>query len=523
MFHGHHSNRVVGYAAHHPRTASVCPVTTVLAVDLGGSGLKAALVTADGRIGALRRVPIALEAKPNGVCEADPATWWHALVSAVDGLQSDGADLDGVSAIAICGFTRTQVFLDQDQNLVRPAIAFPDSRTCSAFEERLARPQGIDPALLPHLTPFHPLSRLVWLMHNEPDVWRKTGTVVEPKDYLNLKLTGMACSDPVSQHWLTGVYANDPDGSCMAARFGIDRDVRPGIRQPVDAVGSIRPGLEGALSRLAGRPVFCGSNDAWTGAVAIGALGHRRGYNISGTSEVFGLVADRAAEAEGLISMQWADGLWQLGGPSQGGASVLSWAIDRFQPGADAGTLLESLVSTPRRPPVFLPYLNGERTPFWDRDLRAAFVGLHADHDTGDMIRAAAESVCFLNRLVLDRAETALGLSATEIRFAGGAAGNRAWAQLKADILNRPVLVSAVPEAGLIGGLLVALSGLAGDAALGDRADRLSAERARYEPDTGRRAALEDRYYLFLEAHAALPAVSAGMAAHVRAGIPEES
>ncbi|MEM1049567.1 MAG: FGGY-family carbohydrate kinase [Pseudomonadota bacterium] len=496
-------------------------MTSVLAVDLGGSGLKAALVTADGRIGALRRVPIALEAKPSGACEADPETWWQALLTALDGLQGDGADLDGVSAVAICGFTRTQVFLDADLRVVRPAIAFTDSRPCSAFDQRLARAEDFDPALLPHLTPFHPLSRLVWVMHNEPEAWNETRTILEPKDYLNLKLTGMACSDPVSQHWLTGAFTEDSDGSCLAARFGIDRDVRPEMRQPVDAVGSIRPGLAGALSRLAGRPVFCGSNDAWTGAVAIGALGHRRGYNISGTSEVFGLVADRPAEAEGLISMQWADGLWQLGGPSQGGASVLSWAIDRFRPDADAGTLLECLVSVSRRPPVFLPYLNGERTPFWERDLRAAFVGLHADHDTGDMIRAAAESVCFLNRLVLDRAETALGLSATEIRFAGGAAGNPAWAQLKADVLNRPVIVSAVPEAGLIGGLLVALSGLAGDAALGDRADRLCAERARFEPDAGRRGALEERYHLFLQAHAALPAVSAGVAAHVRAGFPE--
>lgn len=496
-------------------------MTSVLSVDLGGSGLKAALVVADGRISALRRVPITLEAQSNGMCEADPATWWHALVAAADGLQTDGADLDSVSAVAICGFTRTQVFLDADLRVVRPAIAFPDSRTCPAFDRRLARPDDIDPALLPHLTPFHPLSRLVWVMHNEPKAWKETRTVVEPKDYLNLQLTGIACSDPVSQHWLSGAFTNDANGSCLAARFGIDRDVRPRIRQPMDVVGSIRPGLEGALSRLAGQPVFCGSNDAWTGAVAIGALGHRRGYNISGTSEVFGLVADRAVEADGLISMQWADGLWQLGGPSQGGASVLSWAIDRFRPNADAVTLLKSLISVPRRPPVFLPYLNGERTPFWDRDLRAAFVGLNADHDTGDMIRAAAESVCFLNRLVLDRAETALGLSATDIRFAGGAADNPAWAQLKADVLNRPVLVSPVPEAGLVGCLLVALSGLAGDAALGERADRLAAERIRFEPDAGRRGALEERYQLFLEAHAALRDVSLRMAAHVRAGSPQ--
>ena len=145
--------------------------------------------------------------------------------------------------------------------------------------------------------------------------------------------------------------------------------------------------------------------------------------------------------ADGLMAVQWGDDLHQLGGPGQNGADVLTWLGTLI--GADrqseiAGKVARALAQ-PRHatPLIFLPYLAGERVPFWDADLRAAFLGLSREHGRGDLVWAALEGVAFLNRIVLGRAESAAGIAVDEVRLGGGAARIATWAQIKADVLDR--------------------------------------------------------------------------------------
>jgi xylulokinase len=120
------------------------------------------------------------------------------------------------------------------------------------------------------------------------------------------------------------------------------------------------------------------------------------------------------------------------------------------------------LLAAPRhsRPLLFLPFLEGERVPYWDPTLRGAFLGLDRGHGTGDLAAAVIEGVAFANRVVLERAEAAIGVRAPALRLGGGAAANRRWAQAKADICGRPVLIGSQPESGLLGAGLVAWTGL---------------------------------------------------------------
>ena len=112
------------------------------------------------------------------------------------------------------------------------------------------------------------------------------------------------------------------------------------------------------------------------------------------------------------------------------------------------------------RPLLFLPYLSGERVPFWDADLRAAFLGLSREHGPADLVWATLEGVAFLNRIVLGRAETAAGLAVDEVRLGGGAARIAAWAQIKADVLERPVVTVTAEEPGVLGAAIAAFVGL---------------------------------------------------------------
>eukprot|EP01038_Epipyxis_sp_PR26KG_P018653 gene18653-26375_t len=219
------------------------------------------------------------------------------------------------------------------------------------------------------------------------------------------------------------------------------------------------------LDRLAGLPVFCSSSDTWVAVAGLGALRPGYAYNISGTTEVLGAVGLEPVEAEGLLTVDWR-GLWQIGGPSQNGADTVSWLLSLLardaQDQGSTGQRIDALLAGRRHPQplLFLPYLQGERVPYWNPALRGAILGLGRQHGATDLAYAVLEGVAFLNRIVLERAEAALGSAVGEIRFGGGAAANPVWSQIKADICGRPVVVGASGEPGLLGAAIVAWTGL---------------------------------------------------------------
>lgn len=492
---------------------------SILAFDLGGSSLKAGLLDGEGKTVAAASVPLGFDEDRSGRSEAAPAAWWRALGRAADDIL--GASEDPVEAISLCAFTRTQVFLGEGGRVIRPAITFRDSRGLGPAEQALARPGVRDHADARHLNPFHPLARLLWLSCHEPEAWAATKLVLEPKDFLAAKLTGAAVSDPVSMHWLARAMRGG-DAS-LAAACGIAPGKVPPLVPAGAILGHVRPGLPGALGRLAGVPVAQASTDAWTAAAGLGALGAGRGYCISGTSEVAGLLADAPAEAEGLITMEWAEGLWQLGGPGQNGAAALDWAVNLLAPGtAPFAERLAGLMRGRRsgRPLLFLPYLHGERTPYWDRDLRGAFLGLSADHGPADMIRAVMEGVAFANRDVLSRAESAWGRRADSLRLAGGGARSAVWNQIRADVLGIPVITPDCEELGLRGCQCCAEVALGRAADFAEAADRLAGPARRHAPDPALRPRMDALFDTFREAREGVAKTSHALAAIGRGVAP---
>src|SRR5690606_19793553 len=189
------------------------------------------------------------------------------------------------------------------------------------------------------------------------------------------------------------------------------------------------------------------ANDTWAAVAGLGALRPGYAYNISGTTEVFGAVGAEPVQAQGLMTVDWGGGHYQIGGPGQNGADTIAWLLPllgRLGEDGMAGVAqaMDDLLAAPRdpQPALFLPYLQGERVPYWDPHLRGAFLGLNRRHGPGDLAWAVLEGVAFLNRVVLERAEAALGGKVQEIRFGGGAASNARWCQVKADICERAVV-----------------------------------------------------------------------------------
>lgn len=463
-----------------------------LAFDLGGSSLRLAIVAADGRFVGLVRKPLSIQS-PDGVFfDVDPLAWWRAFVDGCTELAAAGHDFNAVSAIAGCGFTRTQVFLDGQGRPLRPAIPFQDSRSATLLKEMAAGGPDDIRRLIDTLGPYDPLSRVLWLKRSEPDSWAEVRKVVEPKDFVNLMLTGIAASDKISQTPMARAL-KEGEGDVLGT-LGIDPSILPDTLSPFAPVGRVRSGLPEPLSRLAGIPVHCGSIDTWSCVLGSGALVPGVAYSISGTSDVSGVISEAAYTAPGLLTVEWGAGLWQLGGPSQGAATRLQWALDRFCPGAPAPQTLEAAITRTGEVPLFLPYLDGERTPWWDPDLRGAFLGLGTSHHGGDFVRAVAEGMNYLSREILSRAEQATDARVSHVCFSGGLASNPTMCQLKADVLNRPVFVPNNSETGLMGAARIP----------GENESTLfqatQIEGIYYQPDLNRRQYHDDRFLIFQKA-----------------------
>jgi xylulokinase len=165
----------------------------------------------------------------------------------------------------------------------------------------------------------------------------------------------------------------------------------------------------------------------------------------------------------------------------------------------------------PPLPLLFLPTLSGERVPHWDPALRGAFLGLRREHTGADLIRAVMQGVAFNNATVLARAEAATGRAATELRLGGGGA-TPDWAQLRADVLGRPVVLTDAPEPGLLGCAIAAIAAV-DRRPLGEVQDALARPARRFDPGPARHDAYRTLRAIFAEAEAAVAPISRALAA----------
>jgi xylulokinase len=406
---------------------------TILAVDVGGSALRAAVVRRDGTFAASSAVALEIHEPRAGWAEVDPEAWWRAF------LRASGRVLRGrprVAAVCVCAMTRTQVFLDRNGRTLGRAMLFRDRRA------------GFDAS-----------SRLAWIERHQPARFARIAHVQEPKDWLAFRLSGAIATGEAARPWQQAGVARSPSG-------------------------------------LAGVPIFAGGIDTWASAIGAGAVEPGQAYDVAGTTEAVGLVTARAVEANGLRSFAWTETAHQVGGPTQAGADCARWCHDAFRVRGTLATAIARTGAALRGDaPVFLPYLAGERAPVWSAEVRGAFHGVDRAHGADDFLWSVMEGVAHAVRDILEIAQDAAGVRAHELRACGGGAQSDAWCALKADVIGLPVVRSRSAETGLVGAAMAAAVGmgwypdLASAAARMARPGRRFAPRARFAQAYARRAA----------------------------------
>ncbi len=458
----------------------------IIAADFGTSGVKVGLV---GRN--MRREATATENYPTslpqpGWAEQAPDDWWTALVRAVAQLSKEVPDLrDRCAGIVCCAQMCGLVCTDGDGVPLRPCLIWLDKRSSDLIRDyvsglptafgynvvKLARWLSISNGA-PAMSGVDAPGKILWLQKHEPDVWKRTERILDVGDWIVLRATGNAVTSPdrANVSWMADTRPGRLGWAEAFTRpLGVAHSCLPKITEGSEVAGELTEAAAGELGLVAGLPVFTGCGDVNAAALGSGALGSGELHIYAGTSSwiggfyetrrlnpihKFATITSAAENRPLLISTQESCG------------SCLEWVAGLVDPTlneAELEDIMESaLTADIDLPPMFLPWLAGERSPVDDNRLRGAFIGLSLNDGRDSTVRAVLEGVALNLRWAFDAVKRQRGTRRdAPVHLVGGLAGHAGFCQLLSNCLNQDIAVVEAPNyAGVRGVSRLAATGL---------------------------------------------------------------
>lgn len=418
-----------------------------LGIDLGTSAVKAVLIDDHQQVIGTGHGRLSVSNPQSGWSEQQPADWIAATKAALSDL---GQPLRQVAGIGLSGQMHGAVCLDANNEVLRPAILWNDGRASKEAGELDADPQF---RTLTGNIVFAGFTapKLVWMQRHEPELFAQIRTVLLPKDYLRLWLTGEKISDMSDA---SGTAWFDPAkrdwSSALLAATGMDLAMMPALVEGNAPAGKLRADLAAELGLPSDIVVAGGAGDNAATAIGAGILGPGTGLLSLGTSGVIFAATDQFLPAPETAIHAFCHAVpdrWHQMGVMLSAASCLDWWA--AMTGASAGDLLAELDPSPSAPgpAAFWPYLSGERTPLNDPAQRGGFTGLSSVHRRQDLTRAVLEGVA----LALAENMAALraaGGGADALIAMGGGARSDLWLNMLAQATGVPILRPAGAETG---------------------------------------------------------------------------
>jgi xylulokinase len=504
----------------------------ILAIDLGTSGPKVALVTTEGEVLASEVESTELFLSDGGGAEQDPDDWWRAIMTATRRITDRQlVSAEQIIAVAVTSQWAGTVPVDKQGNALARAIIWLDSRGAKYVPEvagGLIRIQGYGALKLeswirktggvPSLAGKEPVAHILFLRHERPEIYEAAYKFMEPKDYLNLRLTGkfLATTDSIALHWVTdnrdidNVRYDDQ----LLAQTTLPREKLPDLTRAVDVIGTLTPKAAVELGLNENTKVVGGTPDVPAAAVGSGAVADFDGHIYVGTSSwlTCHVPFKKTTLVHNMASLPSAlPGRYFIGNEQETAGACMTWLRDNvfcrddaLDPGAPADDVLERFGELAEGAPagsdkvIFTPWLYGEHTPVANPHLRAAFSNVSLRTTRAHMIRAVMEGVAYNTRWLMGGVESFIGRPFEGLRFIGGGAKSELWCQIFADVLNRPIDRVADPlSANVRGAAFVAAVGL-GKLKVEDIASRVPIEK-RYMPNRNHRLIYDELFKAFLE------------------------
>jgi xylulokinase len=443
-----------------------------LGLDVGTSGVKALLVGQTGEVEASATSPLTLSTPHPGWAEQHPDAWWDASVGAIRQVLSTHP-ARRVASVGISGQMHSSVFLDRSGDVVRPALLWCDGRTTAECAEITRRAGGEDRlrewVCNPALEGFT-LPKVLWLRKHEPGAFGRVATVLLPKDFIRFRLTGTLATEP-SDASATLMY--DPGrlrwSTEILQAVEISESLLPAVGGSSEILGRVTAPVAALTGLTEGTPVVGGGADNACGAAGVGVVSPGEAVASWGTSgTVLAPMAqprvDPRLRAHTFCHV--VPDTWCLMGVVLSAGGAFAWFRDQLArdlAGADHAeerlTQEAAGIAPGADGVLFLPYLQGERTPHRDAALRGAFLGLSLAHTRAHLTRAVLEGVCYALKdsvLILEE----LGLAPRHLVLTGGGTRSGFLRRLQADVYGLPVSTVNREEGPAFGAALLAAVGV---------------------------------------------------------------
>ena len=433
-----------------------------IGIDLGTSAMKLLLMDAHGRIKNVVSKEYPLEFPQPGWSQQKPEDWRKALLDGIPELLRgfDGTEVAGIGA---GGQMHGLVVLDQDDNVIRPAILWNDGRTAKQVDY-LNNVIGTDKlsALTANIAfAGFTAPKLLWMKENEPENFARIAKIMLPKDYINYCLTGVhACDYSDASGMLLLDVQHKRWSPEMLDICGVSERQMPQLFESFECIGTVKPEIAAALGLSANVRVAAGAGDNAAAAVGTGVVG-AGGCNISlGTSGTVFISSERFGvdDSNGLHAFAHADGGWHLMGCMLSAASCNKWLLEdilntrdysKEQSAIEEEKLGENHV-------FFLPYLMGERSPINDTNARGTFIGITMDTTRAELVQAVLEGVAFAIRDSVEVARS-LGITINRSKICGGGAKSPLWKRIFANVLNCQLEIPVSEQGPGMGGAMLAM------------------------------------------------------------------
>ena len=439
----------------------------LIGLDLGTSFVKASLYAFEGHELVVEREPLSIIYPAPGWVEQNPLEWWLAIQKVLR-LINQQIDPKTVQAVGLCAQCPGHVLLGRDNKPIGNAIIWCDKRAVNEagwLKEQITPEEsstwvGSNQLGDPYCSP----ARLLWLK-NHHGSFNQVEYFLQPKDYIGFMLTGKMATD-IHTSFLLAHPVTSKYHPTFLEILGLQADQLPPVLAPTDLLGGISE-LAAELTGLSeSTPVFVGTIDAYCDTLAGGAFIPGQAVDVSGTSEIVSLGVKNRVEGQGVFSVNLGNNVNFLCGPMQAGGSVLNWLANSLYPEINqknAFAILESeacQVDAGTDGLIFLPYLQGERAPIWDSQVRGAFLGINESHTRHNFSRAVYEGVGFAIHHVLEICENVSGCKADRMIICGGGARSQFWNTIKANILQKTIYPLRVVNSGCLGAAMISAVGM---------------------------------------------------------------
>ena len=471
-----------------------------IGVDLGTSAVKLIMMEKDGTIVSSVSKEYPLYFPNPGWSEQKPEDWKAAVLEGLKELVKD-FDATQVAGISFGGQMHGLVVLDENDNVIRPAILWNDGRTQKETDylnnvigKDVLSAETANIAFAGFTAP-----KILWMKANEPENFAKIKKIMLPKDYIAYILSGVFSTDysDASGMLLLDVK-NKKWSKKMCEICGVDESMLPKLYESYEVTGTVKPEIAKELGFTDNVKVCAGAGDNAAAAVGTGVVGDG-GCNISlGTSGTVFISSAKFGvdENNALHSFDHADGNFHLMGCMLSAASCNKWWMDEIIKTKDYAAEQANITKLGENHVFFLPYLMGERSPHNNPDARGTFIGLTMDSTREDMTQAVLEGVAFGLRDSIEVARS-LGIPLTKTRICGGGAKSPLWRKMITNIMNMEVERITSEEGPGLGGAMLAAVGCGEYASVEEAAKAIVKVLDVEKPDPELVAKYEKKYQQF--------------------------